>query len=165
VLIAKGILQDNVFDDAGTRLPPDGISLGVHGGVYALSCDRVDNDRPHFLAGEPVTRNIRFIILSFNNSSYMVVEHGRNTCQVFRDSIPTQQETEQNTATIIRRAKSRTYRKDGKQYMHLVYQTCLSAYQGEEKRYSKYKNSKDVALMAPINQFRDDFPTLADRFQ
>jgi hypothetical protein len=165
VLIAKGMLQDNGFDDAGTRLPPDGISLREHGGIYALSYDRIDNDRPHFLEGEPVTRNLRFIILPFNSSSNMVVEHGKNTCQVFRDSIPTQQATEQNTATIITREKSRTYKKDGKQYMHLVYQTCMHAYHGEQKRYKKYNDSKNVVLMTPINQFRDDFPTSEDLFQ
>jgi hypothetical protein len=89
----------------------------------------------------------------------MVVEHGHNTCQVFRDSIPTQQETEHNTATIITRANSRYYKKDGKQYKHLVYQTCMNAYQGEQKRYNKYKDSKDV------NQFRNDFPTSEYLFQ
>jgi hypothetical protein len=159
VLITKGMLQDNGFDDAGTRLPPDGISLGGHGGVYALSYDRIDNDRPHFIEGEPVTHNLRFIILPFNSSSNMVVDHGKNTCQVFRDSIPTQQEKEQNTTTIITRSKSRYYKKDGKRYTHLVYQTCMSAYHYEQKRYKKYKDSKNV------NQFRDDFPTLDDLFQ
>jgi hypothetical protein len=165
VLITKGMLQDNGFDDAGTRLPPDGISLGWHGGVYALSYDRIDNDRPHFLEGKPVTRNLRFIILPFNSSSNMVVEHGNKTCQVFRDSIPTQQETEQNTAIIITRAKSRTYKKDGKQYQHTVYQTCKNAYHHEQTRYKKYKDSKNMTLMTPINQFRRDFPTLDDLFQ
>jgi hypothetical protein len=159
VLITKGMLQDNGFDDAGTRLPPGGISLGRHGGVYALSYDRIDNDRPHFIKGEPVTRNLRFIILPFNSSSNMVVEHGNKTCQVFRDSIPTQQETENNTATIITREKSRYYKNDGKRYMHLVYQTCVQAYSSEQKRYKKYKDSKN------INQFRRDFPTLDDLFQ
>jgi hypothetical protein len=165
VLITKGMLQDNGFDDAGTRLPPGGIGLRGHGGVYALSYDRIDNDRPHFLKGEPVTHNLRFIILPFNSRSNMVVEHGKNTCQVFRDSIPTQQATEQNTATIITREKSRTYKTDGKQYRHLVYQTCMSAYHSEQERYKKYKDSKNVTLMTPMNQFRDDFPTLDDLFQ
>jgi hypothetical protein len=165
MLIAKGMLQDNGFDDAGTRLPPGGISLGRHGGVYALSYDRIDNGRPHFIEGEPVTRNLRFIILPFNSRSNMVVEHGKNTCQVFRDSIPTQQETEQNTAIIITREKSRTYKKDGKKYMHLVYQTCMGAYSREQKRYKKHKDGENVKLMTPINQFRDDFPTLDDLFQ
>jgi hypothetical protein len=165
VLITKGMLQDNGFDDAGTRLPPGGISLGSHGGVHTLSYDRIDNDRPHFIEGEPVTRNLRFIILPFNGSSNMVVEHGENTCQVFRDSIPIQQETEQDTAILITRAKSRCYEKDGKRCMHLVYQTCMHAYHHELKRYKKYKDSKNVTLMTPINQFRRDFPASEDLFQ
>ncbi len=161
ILIEQNMFIKDAMDEAGGILP-NGFVLRSHGGVFSLGLDRKNNDLPHFIKDQPVTSNIRITAVGMNTSSNIVVEYGEKTCEVLRNEV-NKKHDENKVKQILNRAE--TMRKTNR---NIIYKTCNSAFQHEEKDYKKYlKNPEKFKKddIEAMEQFRKDFPTRNDLFQ
>ena len=82
-------LQKGCEDSLGGILPVD-MKLRRHYGLFQLSMDRIDNDRPHFNKDD-LLANIQFIPFAFNVPCNIASEHHSNTASFLRTVRRTQQ--------------------------------------------------------------------------
>ena len=82
-------LQKGCEDSLGGILPVD-MKRRSHYGLFQLSMDRIDNDRPHFKKDD-LLANIQFIPFAFNVPCSIASEHGSNTASFLRTVRRTQQ--------------------------------------------------------------------------
>lgn len=88
-LLQRGMQNPGSVDEAGGILP-NGFNLRPHGGLFALSLDRRDNSRPHFLKGCPTIgegSNLRLVIMAINTQANVVSSYGENTCEYIRNAM------------------------------------------------------------------------------
>ena len=64
---------------------PDGLKLQRYGGLFQMSADRLDNNRPHYIPGEDMLGNLQFIPMAFNCSSNIAGDHRKNFCSFFEN--------------------------------------------------------------------------------
>lgn len=65
----------------------NGLFLRTHGGLFQMSGDRLNNNRPHYIPGENILANLQFIPLAFNCSSNIAADHRENFCSFLRTVI------------------------------------------------------------------------------
>jgi len=164
VLIKKQMFDDNAIDDAGGRLP-HGVLMRPHGGVFALSMDRIENDRPHFLKDKPVTANLNLVAGGMNNHASIVGQFGGKTCEVLRAKV-VEQHSDAVVEGILNRAKQKYVRRD--KVSHILYRTCSSTFSHEKVRYKQHLKKErmfSLEAVAAIERFQRDFPTKDSLFQ
>ena len=166
ILIEKQMFDKSAIDDAGGRLP-NGFVLRTHGGVFALTLDRKNNDHPHFLEGQPVTANLNFVASGMNNRANIVSRYGNKTCEVLRKKVAEQHSAEE-VNRILQRARLRDHCKNGERFKNTLHVSCNCAFYAEKKYYKKYlqnPNKYTPEKIAAMKQFREDFPTAEHIFQ
>ena len=124
---------------------PDGLKLQQYGGLFQMSGDRLDNNRPHYIPGEDMLGNLQFIPMAFNCSSNIAGDHRENFCSFLRTVIRSQSFFPKNNKEIedALAYESKAYRViKGKQVQNKLYQV-LHEYM-EQKKGKKGKKGKDV---------------------
>ena len=120
VIVEQNMLQPNYMDACG-GFCPSGLILQSHGGLFALSLDRKNNDLPHFLPNQPALENLNLIPLALNHNTNPVNHHGTQLCQVLRQKCK-----ETHTKEAIIRIEESQEKTRLKRKMTLLYNKCNS---------------------------------------
>ena len=155
VLIERGLFGDMATDDAGGRLP-NGFVLREHGGVFSLSLDRKDNNRPHFLKEKQATANVNLVARGMNNRASIVGKFGARTCEVLRAKV-SYQHSKEEVERVLNSAEAAA-----KDHNNFIYQSCMGVYVREKRLLEKYQKKPEdftTYAVAAMTKFSHDFPT------
>ena len=138
------LLKSGSTDTLGGILP-DGLKLQQYGGLFQMSGDRLDNNRPHYIPGEDMLGNLQFIPMAFNCPSNIAGDYRENFCSFLRTVIRSQHFFPKNNKEIQdaleKESKSCRVIK-GKQVNNKLYQCCLNIWNSKrEKKVGKVKLS------------------------
>ena len=89
LLDKSGWLEAGCTDALGGILR-NGLKLQTHGGLFQMSGDRLNNNRPHYIPGKDILGNLQFIPLAFNCPSNIAGDHRENFCSFLRTVIRSQ---------------------------------------------------------------------------
>ena len=130
----------------------NGLKLRTYGGLFQMSGDRLNNNRPHYIPGENMLGNVQFIPLAFNCSSNIAGDHRENFCSFLRTVIRYQRLFPRNNEEIedaLAYESKPTRVVNGKQVINKLYNCCNHIWQRD-------KDEKEV---------RASFDTLNDFFE
>ena len=137
-------LKSGSTDTLGGILP-DGLKLQRYGGLFQMSGDRLNNNRPHYIPGEDMLGNLQFIPMAFNCPSNIAGDHRKNFCYFLRTVIRSQHFFPKNNEEIedALAYESKAYRViKGKQVQNKLYLCCLHIWHSKrEKKVGKVKTS------------------------
>ena len=130
------LLNAGSTDTLGGILP-DGLKLQPYGGLFQMSGDRLDNNRPHYIPGGDMLENLQFIPMAFNCPSNIAGDHRKNFCSFLRTLIRSQQFFPKNNKEIENALayESKSYRMiKGKQVQNKLYLCCQSIWNSKRKK-------------------------------
>ena len=82
-LLIMELLDKSELLTAGTDtlggILPDGLKLQPYGGLFQMSGDRLNNNRPHYIPGDRLG-NLQFIPMAFNCASNIAGDYRKNFC-------------------------------------------------------------------------------------
>jgi len=151
LLDKSGWLEAGSTDALGGILP-DGLLLRTYGGLFQMSGDRLNNNRPHYIQGENILGNLQFTPMAFNCSSNIAGDHRENFCSFLRTIIRSQRlfpKTNEEIEYALAYESRATRRVNGKKIINKLYECCKSIWR-------KDKDKKEV---------RASFDTLNDFFE
>jgi hypothetical protein len=105
----------------------NGLLLRTHGGLFQMSGDRLNNNRPHYIQGENILANLQFTPMAFNCSSNIAADHRENFCSFLRTVIRYQRLFPKTNEEIEHALayESKTHRVlHGKQILNKLYNCC-----------------------------------------
>ena len=120
---------------------PDGLKLQHYGGLFQMSGDRLNNNRPHYIQGD-MLGNLQFIPMAFNCSSNIACDYRENFCSFLRTVIRSQQFFPKNKEEIqdaLAYESKPTRVIKGKKVTNKLYQCCINIW--NSKREKKVKTS------------------------
>ena len=92
-LLIMELLDKSKLLTAGTDtlggILPDGLKLQRYGGLFQMSGDRLNNNRPHYIPGDRLG-NLQFIPMAFNCSSNIASDYRENFCLFLKTVIRSQ---------------------------------------------------------------------------
>lgn len=125
-VVRENLLLPGSIDHAGGRLP-SGFILRSHGGVFALSLDRIDHDRAHFLDGKRALANVRLIAAGLNTQVNIVEKHGKATCSVIATEV-SRHHTREEENSVIAAEQVPFYECGVTRVLNQSYRCCKSAF-------------------------------------
>jgi hypothetical protein len=149
LLDKSGWLNAGSIDTLGGILR-NGLKLQKHGGLFQMSGDRLNNNRPHYIPGEDILANLQFIPMAFNCSSNIAGDHRENFCSFLRTIIRSQRlfpKTNEEIEYALANESRASRAVNGKQIHNKLYNCCRHIWQRD-------KDKKEVkASFDTLNDF------------
>lgn len=120
------------YDDAGGYIK-GGLHLR-HFSLNKLSLDRINNDRPHYVAND--LDNINLVSSGINTACNIVSLYGDKTCEFLRERSK-KPISETDIQIILEREKKKHSNYDGKRKKNVVYASCKKAWYRDGHLYFK----------------------------
>lgn len=120
------------YDDAGGF-----VKGGLHlrrFSLHKLSPDRINNDRPHYVAND--LGNLNFVSSGINTACNIVSIYGEKTCEFLRERSK-KPINESEIQIILQRERNKYAKYDGKRKANLVYSSCKAAWRKDGHLYFK----------------------------
>ena len=144
-LLIMELLDKSELWTAGTDtlggILPDGLKLQPYGGLFQMSADRLNNNRPHYIPGDRLG-NLQFIPMAFNCPSNIAGDYRENFCSFLRTVIRSQQLFPKNKEEIedaLAYESKPTRVIKGKKVHNKLYNCCRHIW--NSKREEKVKTS------------------------
>ena len=151
-LLIMGLLDKSGWLVAGSTdalggILRNGLKLQEYGGLFQMSGDRLNNNRPHFIPGEDILGNLQFIPLAFNCSSNIAGDHRENFCSFLRTVIRYQRlfpKSNEEIEDALAYESRATRMLHGKKINNKLYRCCWRIWQKDKDEKKEVRASFDT---------------------